>query len=174
MKPSLTKTRLLTLEDKEEIDDRITFRPIVDGDREFLYEVYASTRESELALVDWSPEQKAAFLDMQFKAQHTYYQEQFQQASYDVIELDGRPIGRLYLDRRPAEICIIDIALIPTSRSQGIGTVLLNAILAEARAKNQPVRIHVEHNNRALNLYRRLGFRQVEDLGVYNLLEWTP
>jgi hypothetical protein len=33
-------------------------------------------------------------------------------------------------------------------------------------------RIHVERFNPALRLYERLGFRQVEDKGVYLFLEW--
>jgi ribosomal protein S18 acetylase RimI-like enzyme len=37
-----------------------------------------------------------------------------------------------------------------------------------------PVRLHVERNNPALRLYQRLGFREVEDQGVYLALEWTP
>jgi hypothetical protein len=34
------------------------------------------------------------------------------------------------------------------------------------------VRIHVERQNPALALYERLGFRLLEDRGVYLFLEW--
>ncbi|MFG6107207.1 N-acetyltransferase [Leptolyngbyaceae cyanobacterium CCMR0082] len=152
----------------------LTLRPIADADQPFLRQVYNSTREEELAVVPWQEEQKQAFLEFQFNAQHTFYQNNFKQAHYWVIEQSSAPIGRLYLDRRADEICIIDIALLPAYRDCGIGTALLNTILAEAQARNQPVRIHVEPNNRALNLYHRLGFRQIGDAGVYNLMEWTP
>ena len=33
--------------------------------------------------------------------------------------------------------------------------------------------IHVEKNNPAMRLYRRLGFRTEEDKGVYDLMRWT-
>ena len=174
MKPSSIEIEPTTLDDRKDILARLSFRAIADADRGFLFQVYSSTREPELALVDWPPEMKAAFLDMQFNAQHTYYQQQFQQASFDVIELDGKPIGRLYLDRRPTEIRIIDISLMPDFRNRGIGTALLKDVLAEGRAKQQPVRIHVEYNNPALNLYRRLGFVQLGEDSVYFLMEWTP
>jgi hypothetical protein len=35
------------------------------------------------------------------------------------------------------------------------------------------VRIHVERCNPALRLYERLGFRQIDDRGVYLFMEWT-
>jgi ribosomal protein S18 acetylase RimI-like enzyme len=152
----------------------ISFRPITQEDEPFLCRLYASTREDELAVVPWSQAEKDAFLEMQFNAQHTYYQEQFKQASFDLVLLAGQPIGRLYLDRRRDELRIIDIALLPQYRRRGIGSRLLQQVLAEADTAVLPVRIHVEHNNPALKLYHRLGFRRIGDQGVYFLMEWTP
>ena len=50
---------------------KITFRLIEDKDMEFLYQVYASTREEELAQVNWDAAQKEEFLRMQFKVVFT-------------------------------------------------------------------------------------------------------
>ena len=36
------------------------------------------------------------------------------------------------------------------------------------------MRIHVEHNNPAMRLYKRLGFRKIDDNGIYHLMEWSP
>jgi ribosomal protein S18 acetylase RimI-like enzyme len=143
-------------------------------DKPFLYRVYASTRAEELAVVDWSEAEKAAFLEQQFEAQHGYYQAQFPDAAFQVIERDGEPIGRLYLDRRAEEIRIIDIALLPAHRRAGIGGALLREILGEAAMTGKAVRIHVERNNPALGLYHRLGFREIDDQGVYLLMERSP
>ncbi len=151
-----------------------TTRPITPEDREFLYRVYASTRAEEMELVDWSDEQKADFLRFQFDAQHKYYREQFPRAAFDLLLAGGEPVGRLYVDRRADEIRLIDIALLPERRGGGLGSAILERILAEAEAEEKPVRIHVEHNNRALGLYHRLGFRRIEEQGVYYLMEWSP
>lgn len=153
---------------------RTTLRPITDADHDFLRRVYASTREDELAMTPWSDEEKAQFLRFQFHAQHVHYQEHFPDAAFDVIELDGEPIGRLYIDRRADEIRLIDIALLPEYRSQGLGGEILDGILAEGREKDLLVRIHVEHNNPAMRLYLRLGFRKIEEQGVYHLMECRP
>ena len=107
-------------------------RPARAEDREFLLRVYASTREEELRLVDWSDEQKAAFVRQQFEAQDAYYREHYDPATFDVIEADGTPAGRLYVARWEDEIRIIDIALLPEHRRRGIGTALLRALLDEA------------------------------------------
>jgi len=127
-----------------------------------------------MALVDWSSGEIEAFLRMQFHAQDVYYREHFADASYEVIVEDGTPVGRLYLDRRPHELRILDIALLPQHRGKGIGSGLMTAILNEGCDRGLPVRIHVERNNPAMRLYRRLGFSTVEDQGVYWLMAWYP
>ena len=56
--------------------------------------------------------------------------------------------------------------------NRGIGTTLLPGLHAEAAAAGKPLRIHVERFNPALGLYERLGFRQIDDRGVYLFMEW--
>lgn len=152
----------------------VQLRPIEAADLPFLEHLYASTRQEEMALTGWSDGHIQAFLRDQFNAQHAFYQEQFAGARFDLILLDDEPIGRLYVDRRTDEIRIIDIALLPEYRRRGIGGRLLRELLDEAQGTGKPVRIHVERFNPAGKLYRRLGFRAIDDNGVYRLMEWHP
>src|SRR5262244_2052127 len=152
----------------------VSFRPIRPDDAAFLYEVYASTRSEELAVVDWDEAHKAAFLHMQFTAQHQFYQEQYTKTDFLIILRDAVPVGRLYVARWQDEIRIVGIAVLPTYRNAGIGTAILRDLLAEATAAHKPVRIHVEKFNPALRLYERLGFAPIEDKGVYLFMEWAP
>ena len=152
----------------------LTLRPITPTDQEFLFGVYASTRQEELSITDWSDTQKEAFLRQQFLAQHQYYQEYYTGSTFDVIAVDGQSAGRLYLARWKDEYRIIDIALLPEFRRRGLGRELLQNILAEAGHAGLPVTIHVERNNPALALYEQLGFRLAEDKGVYLFLKWEP
>ena len=154
--------------------DAITLRSMIADDLEFLYEVYASTRAEELAVTGWDDAQKEQFLRMQFNAQHQYYQGQYPDALYQVILWKDLRVGRLYVHRRTQEIGVIDIALLPAYRKQGIGSLLLREVLIEGAAANLPVRIYVERSNPALNLYERLGFRRTRDTGIYLHMEWTP
>ncbi|HSR49375.1 MAG TPA: GNAT family N-acetyltransferase [Acidobacteriota bacterium] len=153
---------------------QISFRPIQDRDLDFLRRLYATTRDYEMKMLDWSRKQKQDFLGQQFEAQHRHYMKHFPQAEFSLILLDGQAAGRLYLDRRPDEIRLVDIALLPKFRNQGVGGRLMERVLNEGRKKNLPVRIHVEKFNPAMRLYRRLGFTHIEDQGVYFLMEWKP
>jgi GNAT superfamily N-acetyltransferase len=152
----------------------ITLRPTCADDEPFLLDVYASTRHEELAPLGWSVEQQAAFLIQQFTAQHHHYHTHYTGADFQVILLDERPVGRLYIARWPEEIRLIDIALLPEYRNAGIGSRLLDDLLAEATAVGKPVRIHVEKFNPALRFYERRGFSRIDDRGVYWFMEWSP
>jgi len=160
----------------ESSSDKLALRAVTRADADFLYQLYASTRADEMALVDWSEQQKQDFLQMQFDAQSKYYHEQYTDANFDIIELEGRPIGRLYVDQREDEISVIDIALLPQHRGCGIGGHYMREILDQASGRNCVVSIHVEHNNPAMHLYQRLGFEKIKDTGVYWLMQWrkTP
>lgn len=151
----------------------IYLRPIIENDMEFLYRVYASTRHDELALSGWDEDMKDQFLRQQFHAQHVYYQDNYLNAEFSIILQDDEPIGRLYVHRRKDEIRLIDIALLKEYRQRGIGTPLIKDLCTEAKEKDLPVRIHVEHNNPAMKLYHRLGFKRISDNGVYYLMEWN-
>ena len=72
--------------------DKINFRPVVPEDEPFLYQVYASTRQEELATVPWDEAEKEAFLRMQFTAQHRFYQEEFASAEFLIILVENSPV----------------------------------------------------------------------------------
>jgi GNAT superfamily N-acetyltransferase len=150
----------------------ISLRPVTPEDDSFLAGVYASTRAEELAITGWSEEEKAVFCRKQFDAQSTHYRENYPGASLQIIERAGVPIGRLYVARWEREIRIMDIALMPEHRGGGIGAQLLRELQDEARVAGKSLTIHVERFNPALRLYERLGFKMVEDKGVYLLMRW--
>jgi ribosomal protein S18 acetylase RimI-like enzyme len=150
----------------------LRLRPITPADEPFLADLYASSRTEELAVTTWSDEEKSLFCRMQFNAQTAHYTANYPSASLQIIERGGEPAGRLYVVRWEREIRIMDIALLPEHRGAGIGTKLLKELQEEARAAGKTLSIHVEQFNPARRLYERLGFQQVEEKGVYLLLEW--
>jgi len=152
----------------------VTLRPVRENDENFLLELYASTRAEELAITPWSPDQKQEFLRMQFDAQTRYYRQAFPEMDYRIVIHDGVPAGRFIVLRREDELRLLDISLLPEHRNAGIGNMLIQMLLDEAKGLDKAVRIHVERFNRALRLYERLGFGPVADQGVYVLMEWNP
>lgn len=160
--------------DPLELPEGIGLRPMLEADLGFLERVYGSTRVTELAQTDWSDAQKAQFIAFQFKAQHQHYTAHYHGAQFLVIEREGVPVGRLYLHWRSDELRIVDIALLPEARGDGIGRALLDALIARAASQGKGVSIHVEQMNPAMRLYQRLGFQRIGEHGIYHLMEWRP
>lgn len=153
----------------------VSVRPVADGDRAFLVALYASTRADELALLPWSDEQKAAFVEHQFAAQDAHYRAHYEGAQLDVVEVGGERAGRLYVHRAAHDVRVMDIALMPAFRGRGIGGGLLTALREEARASGRTLSIHVEEGNPARRLYERVGLRVVSaEHPPYLLMEWSP
>jgi ribosomal protein S18 acetylase RimI-like enzyme len=140
-------------------------------DRDFLYRLYASTRQEEMALTGWNQAQIDAFLQMQFRLQHRHYQTYYPNAAFDIIYIDNTPVGRLYVDRSADEIRLVDLTLLPPFRRRGIGATIFNDLIAESEKKGLPLRLHVEVNNPILPYYIKLGFTIIEDNGVYYAME---
>jgi ribosomal protein S18 acetylase RimI-like enzyme len=152
----------------------IVYRPAGDQDLAFIAEVYASTRAEEVASTGWPVEMQRQFLAHQFDAQHRHYREHYPNAEWLVIERSGEAVGRLYLEEWEAEIRLMDIALLPKARGSGIGSAILADLMELAAGRGKPLSIHVEQNNPAMTLYRRLGFEKVGEHGIYHLMEWRP
>lgn len=161
-----------------EMDERpmadVTLRPITEVDREFLLRVYALTRREEMALSGWDDDRIAEFLAWQFQLQHDQYLTNYPGAAFDVVLADGVPAGRLYVHRRPDDIRIIDIAVLPEHRGRGIGGRLMAGLVAESEERDVPLSLHVETMNPVQEWYRRLGFVEKELRGVYLYMERPP
>jgi ribosomal protein S18 acetylase RimI-like enzyme len=153
-------------------NELVALRPVEAGDDDFLCRVYGSTRTDEMALVDWTDEQKAAFLRMQFDAQRAHYRTHYLKAEYFVIQRNGVDIGRIIVERSQDPLILMDIALLPEYRGMGIGTTLIKDLMAEAAGKGWALTLHVEFFNPALALYTRLGFVKIAEQDVYYKMLW--
>ena len=148
--------------------------PVSNSDQDFLYKVFASTRREEVALTGWGAEQQESFLRMQFEAQRKSYLMQLPEAEYWVINYAGAAVGRLIVERTPQEIHIVDIAVLPEFRYQGIGSTLMAEIMREAAQNAKSVRLFVERFNPALRWYERLGFNVITSEPIYLEMIWRP
>ena len=150
------------------------FCPIAEKDKEFLYLLYANTREAEMQMTDWDVARKDEFLRMQFNAQHQHYQKNYADADFQLIQLNGENVGRLYVEEMKDEFRLIDIALVAEQRNKGYGGKLMRQLLSKAQESLKPVRLHVEQFNPARHFYQRIGFETIENRGVYLFMEWQP
>ncbi len=152
----------------------VSLRPERDDDRDFRYRLFCDSRQPEFALL-LPPDVFRQVMAHQFQAQTVSYQAQFPQARFDIIELAGRPIGRIIVDRRGDRLHIVDQAIIPELRGRGIGSAIMRALMDEAAARRVPVTLQVaSSNDPSMRLYVRLGFVPTETASLYIELAWTP
>jgi len=151
--------------------NNITFRKIEEEDKELLFKIFASTRKEEMLQSDWNNEQINDFLQMQFNLQHNQYMQNYQNPNFDIIFCDNKPVGRLYINRTIDDIRIIDISILPEYRFMGIASKLLKELITESENKQIPLSLHVEFNNPALQWYERLGFRKINEIGIYYFMK---
>lgn len=157
---------------------RLNHRPAAERDDAFLFELYASTRAEELAAWGWSAAQQEPFLRMQWLAQKRGYEARYPSEGHCVLELEGQPVGRLWVVRGEHELRLVDVTLLPSQRGRGLGTGVLRSLQEEAARAGKPLRLHVTRNNHALRLYTRLGFTSArgpesELAQPYLELEWS-
>lgn len=153
----------------------LSWRVEAEADEEFLLGLYIASRQHEFAMLPLTDDQKTALLAGQSRMQRAHYRTTYPRAEFLVIEHGGAPVGRLCLDGGVAtDLRIVDIALLPDRRNQGLGTALLRAVLERAEREGRTASLHVGQANPAIRLYERLGFRRVERRGPDWLMVRSP
>ncbi|MDE1149912.1 MAG: GNAT family N-acetyltransferase [Azospirillaceae bacterium] len=152
----------------------LSLRPKRAEDTDFVRDLYVSHRWEEMQAAPWSDEERLAFLRDQARLQAAHYDTNYFDSDFLILEMAGRPIGRLYLFRRNlADLRIVEIGLVPEWRGRGLGGALLSWVRDLVRAGGYALcSIHVEQSNPARRLYQRLGFTDVEEVGPYMLMHW--
>ena len=154
----------------ENEEHNLLLREATPEDESFLLEVYASTRLEELEGLGWDDNQKQAFIRMQFLARERCYP----RVGNSIILLNGRPVGRLMVDRGESALLLRDIALLTEYRNAGIGRRLIQDLIKEATDVGKPIELHVVASSPAVRFYERLGFRQSGNDGAYLEMKWVP
>src|SRR3989442_11353515 len=98
----------------------ISFRAVTPEDEEFLLKLYKSSRGDDLRGLGWSEDRISEFLETQYEAQQRFHENDYQNATDEIVLLDGKPAGHLSVERREDEIRCVDIALLPENRRTGI------------------------------------------------------
>ncbi len=156
------------------VGSSISFRVVTPEDEDFLLKLYKSSRGDDLLGLGWSEERISEFLEMQYEAQQRFYENDYQNATDEIVLLDGKPAGHLSIERREDEIRFVDIALLSENRHAGIGTFLIRRLQDEAKGVSKPLRLQVIRFNRAVTLLERLGFVRTSETGTHFQMEWVP
>ena len=94
-------------------------------------------------------------------------------AKIEILLVDGEPCGYTGIEDRPGDVYLRELVIQPEYQGRGIGTTILRQVMARAQGRGVPVRMQVLQQNRAQDLYRRVGFREVGRTETHVLMEWN-
>ena len=128
-------------------------RPATQADFEFARALYLSSMKPLLKALDaWDADE----IDAAFRSY-------FIPAEIRVVTVAGVDAGWIQVSQTETELCLDQLHLIEEVRGQGIGTVLIRAVIADATAQNKNVSLSLVRGNPAINLYQRLGFARTSE-----------
>lgn len=95
------------------------------------------------------------------QVQDTFFTKSWKPEVYQIL-LDGEMrIGYCSVEDFLDHIRVHELVLLPEFQRQGIGSGILQEILAEAKAKNVPVSLEVLKESSAQYFYHKLGFKNI-------------
>jgi|SRR5450755_3121375 ribosomal protein S18 acetylase RimI-like enzyme len=152
--------------------ETITCAPVSTND-ETLFALYSAVRSDELGMQRWDPSLRDQILGTQYEGQLRGYREQYPGAEWRLILRNGLPVGWVVVDRSGRALHGIDIALIASERSHGLGSQVIRELQSQAATEKRPFVITVQRtNDRAIALYVRLGFRVTGQSESHTFMEW--
>lgn len=137
-----------------------SLRQATAADYDFLYGLLTATMKEYIeATWGW---------DEEFQRQR--FADHFNPAKSNIVIARGRDVGQLSVIQKDDEIFLSGIFILPAYQGQGLGTTIINDVVAQAREKGLPVGLRVLRSNPARQLYKRLGFKIVEENDVHFIM----
>ena len=127
-------------------------RPATGEDFAFAESIYIEAMRLLMEpLVKWNEVERRAALRRSFKV-----------ADAMIIVVGGQDIGWMQVSVRDTDYNLAQLQLVEGHRCKGIGTRLIRDLLDRAEREARTVSLSVVRTNRAIGLYRRLGFRIID------------
>jgi ribosomal protein S18 acetylase RimI-like enzyme len=129
-------------------------RPATPWDKEFLFRLHRETMRDVIEKT-WGWNEGWQRLD---------FEKRFGQCEVTIVEALGRDAGGLWLEPSPTLLYIANIQVLSHLQGRGIGTAVLQGLIAKAAA--QPIALELsvlQANPRARQLYERLGFTVINE-----------
>jgi GNAT superfamily N-acetyltransferase len=102
-------------------------------------------------------------LNLDMAAQTASFQQQWTPSQVRIISVGSSDVGWLQTDRRDGVLFVAQLFVDLPFQRQGIGTTVMNQLIAEAARFNQAVTLAVVKINPAVRLYQRLGFHTTHE-----------
>lgn len=106
------------------------------------------------------------------KYQQNDFSKSFLPNRNNIIILNGSNIGVLEINEEDKIIYVVELEILPQFQGKGIGSNILNDIIEDAKKKDKKVQVGCfKVNERAKELYLKLGFKIIDDTRTHFILE---
>jgi ribosomal protein S18 acetylase RimI-like enzyme len=142
-----------------------TLRPASADDEGFLYDLFVRTMQPSIVQVwgSWDEDRWNAF-----------FHQHVDPLRSQVVVVEGTDVGVLSVERRPDAIYLDTVEIDPAYQGRGLGTALIQGVLADGAGARLSVSLQVNTANRSRRLYERLGFVITEQTETHYLMRWSP
>lgn len=142
-------------------------------DAPFAFELFLSTTSPSSAFAGLSHAEQERIHETVYALQRQTIEAVYPSARAEIIEVDGEAAGELIVDYGRDRIRLIDIALLPRYRGEGIGGEIVRSLCDEAASRRVPLELAVATGNAAARrLYERLGFRELGGDELFVEMVW--
>lgn len=106
------------------------------------------------------------------KIQDDFFKEGWNRAPHKIILVDGNAVGIYSVAEYPDHIFFSELQISPEYQGKGLGTKIMKEQMQYAKKRDLALRLQVLQENRAQELYLRLGFLVIENTNTHVKMEW--
>lgn len=104
--------------------------------------------------------------------QQQRFRDYVRSARLQVITVDSQEVGFLDVVKNEDNLYVSNIELAPAYQGKGLGTAIMEDLIAQARHESLPVKLQVlKINQGAKRLYQRLGFDVQDETATHYLMK---
>lgn len=152
----------------------ISLCPVEPVHEDFLLKLFKECRQDLVSIGSINEKQKDDIAFQQFTIEQEQLIKKYPDAEFNIVMFNGEPIGRLYIYYGDIVDNILEIGLLDEYRGLGIGKKLVTKLIQNARKMNKRVRLKVAwFNQRAYKFYEEIGFKVIENQGIFFEMEYT-
>lgn len=160
-------------QDKIHITPEISLTDFSEDDYEFSSDLFKKIKIDELNAHSWASELIDPILDIQHNAFSASIKSNFPDSENFIIHFNGERAGQIIINQSEEIILIVFIAVAKEFRSKGIATAAIKYFVNRSNESNKKIHLHVANNNGAYQLYKSLGFGEIDKDDIGSLLEYN-
>lgn len=112
------------------------------------------------------------FGEWDISRQDKFFEEKWNPKKFQILLCDGTPCGFLSVEDRSDHIFLSEVVILPAYQGRGIGSQIIDEEMQRALDSGLPVRLQVLNENRAIKLYKKIGFREYGVTDTHIQMVW--